>query len=123
MAVIGPEDIGGDDDLARRVLTYARTIAPIDTIVDYEAKKDVIAILRAIAGEVEARGSRHVLTERAGMEIVTYSPAQSWFSDDDRGALRTLCGVNPGSVRTPVGHFPLPDREARKVFRRELYDT
>lgn len=122
MAVITAEDIGGDEDLARRVLAVARSIAPIDSITDIETRKDAIAILRAVAHEGAARGSRQVAAQRVGMAFITYSPASGWFTDEDRGALRTLCGISPGASRTPVGHFPQADRTS-KQFWPERYDT
>lgn len=116
-------DIGGDEDLARRVLSYARSIAPIDQIVDYELRKDAIAILRAAAKAGAERGSMLIANQRIAAAGVTYREVSSWFTDDDRNALRTICNSSSSSPTGPgpVGHFPKPSRVLGAIWP-EHYD-
>jgi hypothetical protein len=108
--VITPEDLGGDEDLARRVLTYARTIAPIDDVVDVDLKKDAIAVLRSISGP------RQVSAERAGGISVSYFQMASWFSAEDRASLRSICQLPASDAHMPVGSFPLPSRVLHNLW-------
>lgn len=104
---ITPTDIGGDENIARRVIVLAKSIAPcIDTFADEsEEKKDAIAILSAVAGEVKLRGARNVVAQRQGTASVTYDVGSA-FTSDDRDALRALCGATSSSIGQPVGSFP-----------------
>lgn len=105
--MITPNHLGVDEDLARRIIVLARSIAPcIDSFAeDSEDFKNAAAILRGVAAEVMARGSRSVQSQRVGPAQVTYVVTGSSFSDDDRAALRALCAsaTLPG---LPVGSFP-----------------
>lgn len=111
--MIKPSDINGvDEDLARRVIVAARTIAPcLDSLVDGpgdddpKPKSDAIAILRAVAREGIARGSRLVKSQRIGPAWVEYTSADSWFSPDDRTSLRSLCELTT-TAGLPLGQFP-----------------
>lgn len=113
--MIKPSDITGvDEDLARRVIAAARTIAPcLDSLVDGvdedapKPKSDAIAILRGVAREGQSRGSRLVKSQRIGPASVEYTSADSWFSTDDRNSLRSLCAF-VSSAGLPLGHFPAP---------------
>lgn len=107
MEMITVSDLAGvENQLALRILAVARTIAPLDTLEADSARDEAIAILRGVADEARARGSRLVKSQRAGTASVDYSAAESWFSADDRAALRALCGGSSGSSSGPVGQFP-----------------
>lgn len=97
---------GVEDRLARRILAVARTIAPLETLEKgSDSWDEAIAVLLGVADEARARGSRLVKSQRVGTASVDYSAAESWFSSDDRAALRALCG-GPASQPGPVGSFP-----------------
>lgn len=103
MAITPNMLVGVEEGVARRVIAAARSIAPcIDSLTDPDAVADVLAILNGVAGESATRGSLHVVSERAGSVGVSYSTARSWFSSDDRAALRAFC---PGASG-PTGVFP-----------------
>lgn len=117
--VMSPTDLTGiDEALARRVLAVARTIAPcLDSLADgTEEKATAVAILVAVAGEVRARGSRQVASQRIGPAAVAYRDVGSAFTDDDRSALRGLCGAVAPSPGEPVGSFPKPSRSLERMW-------
>lgn len=112
--MITPEDIPGvAEDVARRIIVAARSIAPcIDSFADEsEDKKNAIAILRGVAREAPAPGSRRVRSQRIGPAAVDYWDAETWLPQD-RSDLRSLCTstVVPG---LPRGSFPLERPVAR----------
>lgn len=99
---------GVPEDLALRVIGFAtRAIAPgVDELPEGRDRKTAVAILRGIAQEAAGRGSRMVKAQRVGTASVDYGSADSWFSADDRAALRALGGAP--DTTGPVGHFPRP---------------
>lgn len=111
--MIVPSDIPSvDEGMARRIIAIARSIAPcLDSLVDGAGDKDpkplsdAIAILTGIAREGVARGSRLVKSQRIATAAVEYTVDGSWFSVDDRAALKSLCGV-AAVAGLPVGRFP-----------------
>lgn len=107
---LSPDQLHGiDADVARRVLAYARTIAPcLDSLVD-EPRADAIAILKGVARELISRGSRHTSSQSIGPARVTYFDAASCFTADDRVALRALCDAATSGTG-PVGSFPAPSK-------------
>jgi len=107
---ITPEDLGVDEDLARRVLIHARIIAPcLDTLADdSEAKKDALAILRGIVADVGGRGSRFVRSQGVLGASVSYERAASYFEPADRAGLQSLCGITPTASVLPRASFPRP---------------
>lgn len=119
--MITADDLTGvDENLARRILAVARFIAPGIDLLDGEPLMDAIAILLGVAAEAKARGSRLVKAQRIGPASVDYQ-AGSWFSDDDRWALRALCGV-PATSGHPVGSFPKPARVFSRLWPEETAD-
>jgi len=104
--VIRPDDLTGvDATLARRIIAVGRSIAPgIDNLAG-DLREDALAILAGVAGEAKARGSRLVKSQRIGPASVDYTATASWFSEDDKNALRNLCVVTP-STQGPIGQFP-----------------
>lgn len=108
---IKPEDISTDEDLARRVLALARTIAPCVVTLSDESdeKKTAIAILKSVADDIESdrasRGSRRVVSQGVLTARVSYDIGSA-FTDDDRDSLRALCNASASPVALPVGSFP-----------------
>ena len=105
--MITPTDFPGvDENVARRLLVAARSIAPcIDSFTDgSEEKKNAIAILLGVLAEAPTPGSRRVRAQRIGSASVDYWDAATWLPQD-RSDLRSLCAsaVVPG---LPVGSFP-----------------
>jgi hypothetical protein len=101
---------GIDEALARRVIAVARSIAPCLDSLEGEAKQDAIAILGSLASEARVRGPRGVKAQRTASSSVDYSSVDTWFSEDDRGALRALCAAATAAATTggPIGQFPKP---------------
>ena len=96
-----------DEDLGRRVLVVARSIAPcIDDLVD-EARLDAIAVLKAVVASTPVPGQRGIASQRIGSASVTYRQISDAFDSEARASLRLICGVEtlPG---LPVGSFPAP---------------
>lgn len=116
--MIQPDELRvADQTLARRVLAHARVIAPCLHSLDGDARLDALAILQGVAGEAQARGVRSVASQSVGTARVTYGSAESWFTDDDRAALRALCSeTTVASAGHPVGSFPAPSRAFRTVW-------
>lgn len=105
--MIDPTDIGSDEDLARRVLVRARSIAPcIDNLTD-EPKRDAIAVLKGVVAEIPAAGTRRVKSRSRNGTAITYADVASAFTADDVAMLRSLCGA-PAAVGLPLGSFPAP---------------
>lgn len=102
--MITPDQLGGDEDLARRVLVRARDIAPCIDNLDDEPTADVVAILKGVIAEIPAAGSRRVRSKSRNGTSITYTDIGSAFSDDDVASLRSLCSKTPAGL--PVGSFP-----------------
>lgn len=98
---------GVDADLALRIIAVARTIAPCLDNLDGVPKATAIAILKSIAKEARSRGSRNIRRQAVGPASIEYTSSDSWFSDDDRASLRSLCGTAMSSG-DPIGSFPRP---------------
>ena len=108
--MIKPEDIGTDEDLARRILVRARSIAPClnslpDDDEDDERRLDAIAILRGVIAEVPGPGARRVKSRGRNGTSISYNDIAGAFSPDDILGLRSLCDAVPTAL--PVGSFPL----------------
>jgi hypothetical protein len=114
--MITPEDIPGvNEDVARRIIIAARSIAPcIDSFADEtEEKKNAIAVLRGVAAEVPAEGSRRVRSQRIGQASIEYQDAKTWLPED-RELLRSLC-AKAAPAGLPVGSFPT-DRALQRLW-------
>jgi hypothetical protein len=112
-----------DKTLARHVLIHARVIAPCLQSLDGEDAVDAIAILDGVAREAKRRGDRRLVSQSVGTARATYvssTEAASWFTEDDRQALRSLCAVaSLSSQGHPVGRFPAPSTAIRRVWPEE----
>lgn len=105
MTEIAPGEVGSDENTARRILVLAADIAPcLHNLVD-EARKNAIAILVTVYAETKARGARNVRSQGVASARVDYDVAGS-FRDEDKTALRALCGATMTTSGHPVGHFP-----------------
>lgn len=104
--MIGPTDLPGlDQDVARRLIAAARSIAPcLDSLTD-EARLDAIAILKGVAAELPAPGTGRMRSQSRNGTSVTWADFSSAFTADDRSALRALCGT-VAAAGAPVGSFP-----------------
>jgi hypothetical protein len=94
-------------DTALRILAYANTIAPLDSIPEEDDKKaTAVAILRAAAAELPKAGSRRTRSMSRNGTSMSFDSIASTFSSEDRTALRALARVAdvPG---LPVGSFPV----------------
>ncbi len=106
---ITPEDIGGEENLARRILVRARDIAPcIDTFTkDSERWKDAVAILKGVIEELPAPGEARVKSMSRNGTSITVEMIRSAFDVHDAPAsLRSLCGSSSTGGHS-VGSFPV----------------
>jgi len=103
---INPDEISGDEDLARRILVRARSIAPCLNSIpdDDDRRKDAIAILKGVVAEVPAPGARRVRSRGRNGTSISYSDIGGAFSDDDMASLRSLCET--ATIGLPIGSFP-----------------
>lgn len=106
--MITPNDIGGDEDLARRTLVLARSIAPcIDSFeADSEEFKDAVAILRGVIAEVAEVGSGRVRSMSRNGTSITFADINTAFGADSRAGLRALCSTAGAQPGDPIGSFP-----------------
>lgn len=125
--MIKASDLDGiDPDLAMRIIATARSIAPClntleDGIGDDDPKprSEAIAILKGVATEGAARGSRLISSQQIATARVVYN-AGTWWSDDDRGALRALCSAAGGTFGgLPIGSFPKTSRAISDMWPEE----
>lgn len=109
MGVINPDEIDTDEDLGLRILAYTEPIAPcLQTLAeDSLERKKAVALLKGIATEIRVRGPRVVKSQAVGPARVDYVPVSSVITDDDRAALRALCGASVSPSAAPRGSFPL----------------
>lgn len=104
--VIKWDDIGSDENTARRVLVRARDIAPcIDSFVkDSEPWKNAVAILKGVIDELPQPGSRRTRSMGRNGTTMSFEIARA-FTDDDIASLRALCpDATPAGM--PAGSFP-----------------
>lgn len=118
--MIQPSDITGvDATVARRLIAVARSIAPcLDTLVDGEGeepqpKADAIAIIKAVAADVVARGARSIKSQSVTTSRVEYVVGADSFTAEDKAALRALCSASTAGL--PVGSFPT-DRPLSRLW-------
>lgn len=119
--MISPDQIGGDENVARRVLVRARSIAPcIDSLADgSEEQLNAIAILSAVVAEIPAPGTGRIRSKTRNGTSVTLADPGSWFSVDDTAALKSLCAAAT-AAGLPIGHFPT-ERAFANVWPEETY--
>lgn len=111
--MISPSEISEDEDLARRILVRARSLAPCLNSIPYDDDRrlDAIAILKGVIAEVPAPGARRVKSRGRNGTTISYTDTGGAFSPDDISNLRSLCDAAPSGL--PVGSFP----EARPLGR------
>lgn len=109
MVKITHADLGiQDEDLARRVLVRARTIAPcIDNFSeDSEERKDAIAILKGVLAELPAAGEARIRSIGRNGTNITLADIASAFDGDASISLRSLCEAATDGAGLPLGSFP-----------------
>ncbi|NHI16861.1 hypothetical protein [Microbacterium excoecariae] len=109
MAIL-PEDIGPDEQAARRVLARARDLAPCLDSLTGEPQKDALAILKGVYAELPDAGARRARSLSRNGTAITYDDAASAFSDDDVVSLRGLCaraGDGFTFLGMPRASFPI----------------
>ena len=113
---IFPSDLDVDESLARRVLGYARPVAPCLQKLEGDDRETAIAILQSVALRVQTS----VAGVRAIGDWSFFSDTEmgGYFGVDDRAALRSLCGSPVTGGRGPAFSFPPPDDALRRVWRR-----
>ncbi|CAN7241805.1 hypothetical protein LJR045_000982 [Microbacterium sp. LjRoot45] len=99
--------ISTDEDLARRVLVRARSIAPcIDNfIANTEPYKDAVAILKGVIAELPDPGARRAKSLSRDGTSITFADIESAFDADAITSLRSLC-TQAAAPGTPLGSFP-----------------
>jgi hypothetical protein len=123
--VIKPEDLAGvNTDLASRIISFARTIAPcLDSLVDgadaddRKYRSEAIAVLKGVASDGRQR-FRGVKTQRSGTSAAEFVVNGSSFTDEDRASLRALCEAST-TAALPVGEFPRPSRAIARMWPEE----
>jgi hypothetical protein len=103
-----------DEDVARRLIVAARSIAPcIDSFAqDSEEQKNAIAIMRGVLED--SPEDRRVKTQRIGSAAVEYWNPATWLPED-RASLRSLCTGSQG-LGLPRGSFP-KERPISRLWR------
>lgn len=107
---ITPNDIGGTEDTAWRVITLALSIAPcLDHLPDNSTeRKKALALLRGVIAELPKPGQARLRSRSRNGTSATVAGVESAFDRDTRDALRSLCGA----AVTERGHaqaaFPSP---------------
>ncbi|WP_282946961.1 hypothetical protein [Cellulomonas endometrii] len=105
--MIGPTDLPGlDEDVARRLIAAARSIAPCLDSLTGELRKDAIAILKGVATELPPAGTGRMRSQSRNGTSVTWADFSSAFTTDDRSSLRALCST-VAAAGAPIGHFPV----------------
>ena len=109
---IKPDDIEGvDEDLARRVIVHARSIAPCLDSLSGDARQNAIAILKGVAADAPAAGHGRLKSLSRNGTSMTFDLG-SVFTADVRTSLKSLCAATSrGGL--PVGSFP----EARPLAK------
>ena len=112
---IDPTDVHDDVDLARRVLAYARPVAPCLQSLEGEPREEALSILKAVASRVQT--AQHGLKAVGDWSFFSDVEMGGYFGVNDQEALRALCGRPPSSGRGPAYSFPEPDEALRRVWR------
>ena len=107
--VITASDLGADEDVARRVLVRARSIAPCIANFARESEpwKDAVAILKGVIAELPKAGSSRTRSMSRNGTSMTFEISRA-FSVENIELLKALCSADvaeaPGGH--PVGSFP-----------------
>lgn len=115
---IEASDLGGDPDLARRVISRARRYVPCIDTLEADAKAEAVSILKAVRDEIPAPGSRRVRSKSRNGTSITYDAPGSWFGPGDLDDLRALCG-QMSTPAGPVGSFPATSSTVSRLWPEE----
>ena len=114
MAIM-PNEVHDDVDLARRVLAYARPVAPCLQTLEGEDRESAIAILQSVATRIQT--SMPNLRSVGDWSFFSDVEMGGYFGIDDRAALDALCGQSTSTDTGPAYSFPPPDESLRRVWR------
>lgn len=105
--MVDHQDLGGDEDTARRVMIRARSIAPClaGLAPGSSEGKDAIALLKGVLAELPEPGSRRTRSLSRNGTSITFDALDSAFDVETIASLRSLCGV-PAATAHPRGSFP-----------------
>ena len=104
-------DVDSDEGLGRRVLAYARNLAPCLDSLEGDDWEDALAVLRSVAKVTAGRvsGLKGKAVGDWSWSFFTDTEMGSVFGPDDRSTLARLCGLTVTVGRGPAGSFPVPD--------------
>lgn len=108
--IIEASEISDNYETGLVVLAYVATVVPnLDLPAGDVRREQAVAILRGVAAELPAAGSRRVSQQSRNGTSVSFRDVGDVFTANDRSALRALCGL-PSSTApaAPVGSFPAP---------------
>jgi len=106
--IIDASEVSDNYDTGLVVLAYAATVVPhLDLPAGAVQREQAVAILRRVAAELPAAGSRRVSQQSRNGTSVSFRDVGDAFTANDRAALRALFGAaSPGAGATPAGSFP-----------------
>lgn len=119
--MIKTTDISSDEDLARRVLVRARSIAPcIDNLTDEESEpyKNAVAILKGVIAELPEAGTARARSLSRNGTSMSFEIASA-FTADVITSLRSLC-ESSDQRGYPQGSFPT-DTVLERLWPEEKY--
>ena len=119
--MIVPLDLDGlTQDVARRVIAIAVSIAPCLHSLEDQARTTAIAVLTTVGGTLSfERPNPHLKAKTLGPKREEYVTGiiESAFTMDDRAALQGLCrDASMAGHAGPVGSFPEPSAALRRLF-------
>ncbi|MDF2917715.1 MAG: MPMin1 gp44 [Microbacterium sp.] len=111
--------IGGDKDLAIRLILRARQLAPCLPEFDDDTpeRTAVVAILKGVAARAASIGTGTIASQGRNGTNRSYRDVRSAFFPEDISGLRLLCpdGATQPTRAMPVGSFPT-ERPLSKLF-------
>lgn len=97
---------GVDANVASRLISEARSIAPGIDSLEGAARDEAIELLLGVAAEVPAAGTRRIRSQSRNGTSVTWAGDGSVFSAGERAALRALCAAGSLPPGSPAFSFP-----------------
>jgi hypothetical protein len=115
---VAPEEIGGDQDLAVRLVLRARELAPgVPEFAHFASERTaVLAILKGVYKRAAEIGTSVIASQGRNGTTRSYRDIRSAFFPEDISGLRSLAVDGaPAPSALPVGSFP-KDRPLSKLF-------